>query len=45
VNFLVWLSEPSQVFRRQIGFAVVFFSLLVTLLTWFLYKEFWKDVH
>ncbi len=45
VNFLVWLSEPTQVFRRQIGFAVVFFFLLVTLLTWFLYKEFWKDVH
>lgn len=45
VNFLVWLSEPTQVFRRQIGFAVVFFFLLLTLLTWFLYKEFWKDVH
>lgn len=45
VNFLVWLSEPTQVFRRQIGFAVVFFFLLLTLLTWFLYKEFWNDVH
>jgi ubiquinol-cytochrome c reductase cytochrome c1 subunit len=45
VNFLVWLSEPTQVFRRQIGFAVVFFFFLLTLLTWFLYKEFWKDVH
>jgi ubiquinol-cytochrome c reductase cytochrome c1 subunit len=45
VNFLVWLSEPTQVFRRQIGFAVVFFFFLLTLLTWFVYKEFWKDVH
>ena len=45
VNFLVWLSEPTQVFRRQIGFAVVFFFLLLTVLTWFVYKEFWKDVH
>lgn len=45
VNFLVWMSEPNQVFRKQVGIIVMFFCLIFVLLTWFLYKEFWKDVH
>ena len=45
VNFLVWMSEPNQVFRKQVGIVVMFFCLILVLLTWFLYKEFWKDVH
>jgi len=45
VNFLVWLSEPNQVFRKEAGIVVVLFFAMLTLLTWFLYKEFWKDVH
>ena len=45
VNFLVWMSDPHQVFRKQVGIVVMFFCLILVLLTWFLYKEFWKDVH
>lgn len=45
VNFLVWMSEPNQVFRKQVGIIVMIFCLILVLLTWFLYKEFWKDVH
>ena len=45
VNFLVWMSEPNQVFRKQVGIVVMFFCLILVLLTWFLYREFWKDVH
>lgn len=45
VNFLVWMSEPNQVFRKEVGIVVMIFCLILVLLTWFLYKEFWKDVH
>ncbi|OGA03803.1 MAG: hypothetical protein A3I00_08345 [Betaproteobacteria bacterium RIFCSPLOWO2_02_FULL_64_12] len=45
VNYLVWMSEPNQVFRKQLGIVVVFFCAILIFITWFLYKEFWKDVH
>ncbi|MBI2960373.1 MAG: cytochrome c1 [Betaproteobacteria bacterium] len=45
VNFLVWMGEPTQVFRRQVGIVVVAYLFGLTLLAYFLYREFWKDVH
>ena len=45
VNFLVWMGEPAQLARKQIGIVVLFFLGLLILLTWLLKKEFWKDVH
>ena len=45
VNYLEWMSEPNQVFRKQVGIVVVFFCAILIFITWFLYKEFWKDVH
>ena len=45
VNFLVWMGEPAQLVRKQIGIVVLFFLALLILLTWLLKKEFWKDVH
>lgn len=45
VAFMVWMAEPNQVWRRQVGMVVVAFLFLLSILTWFLYKEFWKDVH
>lgn len=45
VNFMVWMGDPSQVFRRQVGIVVITFLFGFILLTYFLYKEFWKDVH
>ena len=45
VNFLVWMGDPNQVFRRQVGIVVVAFLFGMMVLTYFLYKEFWKDVH
>ena len=45
VNFLVWMGEPAQLARKQIGIVVLFFLALLILLTWLLKKEFWKDVH
>ena len=45
VNFLVWMSEPNQVFRKQVGILVTLVLLVLLVLTYLLYKEFWKDVH
>ena len=45
VNFLVWMAEPNQVLRRQVGIAVIAFLFVLVLIAYFLYREFWKDVH
>jgi ubiquinol-cytochrome c reductase cytochrome c1 subunit len=45
VNYLVWMGEPNQVARKQIGFWVLFVLGILIVLTWLLKKEFWKDVH
>ena len=45
VNFLVYLSEPAQLKRQQIGFWVLVFLLLFFVVAYLLKKEFWKDVH
>ena len=45
VNFLDYVSEPTQVQRRALGVWVVLFLLLFTWLAWLLKKEYWKDVH
>ncbi len=45
VNYLVWMGDPNQVFRHQVGIVVVAFLFGLIVLTYFLYKEFWKDVH
>lgn len=45
VNFLDYVSEPSQAHRRALGVWVVLFLLLFTWLAWLLKKEYWKDVH
>ena len=45
VNYLSWMSEPSQVLRKQVGIVVILALLLLVMFTWLLYREFWKDVH
>ncbi len=45
-NYLVWMSEPVQTKREQIGYVVLMFLALVMLpLAYLLKKEYWKDVH
>jgi ubiquinol-cytochrome c reductase cytochrome c1 subunit len=40
------MSEPAQVKREQIGYAVVLFLLFILVpLTYLLKKEYWKDIH
>lgn len=45
MNFLVYVSEPSQLQRLKLGKYVIAFLLLLTVLLYLLKKEYWKDVH
>jgi ubiquinol-cytochrome c reductase cytochrome c1 subunit len=43
--FLVWMGEPGQLQRKQVGFIVLMVLGVMLVLTWLLKREFWKDVH
>jgi ubiquinol-cytochrome c reductase cytochrome c1 subunit len=45
VNYMVWMSEPEARARKRIGVVVLFCLGILVVLTYALYKEFWKDVH
>ena len=45
VNFLVWIGEPHQVKRQQIGVWVVIALVFLIALTFALKNAYWKDVH
>jgi len=45
VNFLVYVGEPVQLERQQMGKYVLFFILMFIALAYLLKKEYWKDVH
>ena len=44
VNYLVFMSEPAKRDRLHLGVYVLLFLGLLFVLTYFLKKEFWKDV-
>ncbi|NOZ09704.1 MAG: cytochrome c1 [Gammaproteobacteria bacterium] len=44
-NFFVYLGEPSQLKRQRVGWYVLLFLALFLVVTYFLKKEYWKDVH
>jgi ubiquinol-cytochrome c reductase cytochrome c1 subunit len=44
VAFLEYVAEPAKARRQALGIWVVLFLLMFTAFTWFLYKEYWKDV-
>jgi len=45
VNFMVYMAEPSQQFRKQLGIYVLMFLGVLFVLAYALKKEYWKDVH
>ncbi|MCF6205105.1 MAG: cytochrome c1 [Methylococcaceae bacterium] len=45
VNFLVYVGEPVQLERQQMGKYVLFYLLLFGVIAYFLKKEYWKDIH
>src|ERR1700733_2927661 len=44
VNFLDYVSEPTQEARRALGIWLVLFLVVFTWLAWLLKQEYWKDV-
>ncbi|MGB8435337.1 MAG: cytochrome c1 [Burkholderiales bacterium] len=45
VNFLVWIGEPAQAKRKELGVFVLLALGVLILLSYLLYKNYWKDVH
>lgn len=44
VNFLVYASDPSALQRQQIGWWVLGFLFVLLILSYLLYKEYWKNI-
>lgn len=44
-NFLVYVGEPVQMERQSMGKYVLFFLLMIIVLSYLLKKEYWKDIH
>lgn len=44
VGFLVWIGEPAQEKRERLGVFVLFAIGILIVLSYLLYKEYWKDV-
>ena len=45
VTFLAWAANPEMVQRKQIGWRVVLYLLLLTGLTYAVKRKVWSDVH
>ncbi|MCF7987244.1 MAG: cytochrome c1 [Methylovulum sp.] len=45
VNFLVYVGEPVQLERQQLGKYVLLFLVLFTIIAYLLKKEYWRDIH
>ena len=45
VNFMVYMGEPIKLQRYSFGVWVIFYLVFFLIITYFLKKEYWKDVH
>lgn len=45
VNFLVFVGEPAQAKRHRVGLWVLAFIIVFFIVSYALYREYWKDVH
>ena len=45
VSFMVYAAEPSRQTRLQTGYLVMAFLLVLLIFTYFLYREYWRDVN
>jgi ubiquinol-cytochrome c reductase cytochrome c1 subunit len=45
VTFLTWAANPEMVQRKQIGWRVVLYLMLLTGLTYAVKRKVWADVH
>ena len=46
VGFLVWMSDPNAIQRKQTGvWVLLFLSLLMLPCAWWLNRVYWRDIH
>ena len=45
VNYLAFMAEPAKSKRLQLGLIALLFLSLMFVVTYYLKKEFWKDIH
>lgn len=45
VNYMSYMAEPVKVERESLGIKVLIFLLILLIPSYFLKKEYWKDVH
>lgn len=44
-NFLEYVGEPNKLERKELGYWVIGFLVIFFILSYFLKKEYWRDVH
>jgi len=44
-NFMVYMGEPAKLQRYSIGAMVMLFLVVLSVLVYFLKKEYWRDIH
>lgn len=45
VNYMAFMAEPFKQRDRQLGWIVLLFLSVLVVVTYYLKKEFWKDIH
>lgn len=45
VNYLVYMGEPAQAQRKHLGLLVILFLGLLFVASYYLKKDYWKDIH
>ncbi len=45
VTYMVYMAEPAQMDRKRLGVFVLLFLGLLFVVSYYLKKEFWKDIH
>jgi ubiquinol-cytochrome c reductase cytochrome c1 subunit len=44
-NFLEYVGEPSKLERKSMGYNVLIFLFIFFIISYFLKREYWKDIH
>lgn len=44
VEFLTWAADPHAEVRKRMGFKVIIYLGVLTILLWFSYRQIWRDV-
>ncbi len=45
VNFLAYVGEPAKMQRQVLGWWVLFFLAIFTLVAYWMKRDFWRDIH